>query len=66
MAIINDNEIMSVLSQQTKCQFLNPELYNFTFCHRGAPNSFIARPISAYVNGEIQNPHSNQAGSEAA
>jgi hypothetical protein len=38
----------------------------FTFCHLGAWNSFIEAPISAYVKGESQKAHRNQAGREAA
>ena len=38
----------------------------FTFSHLGAWNSFSEAPICVCVRGEIQNPHSNQAGKEAA
>lgn len=36
-----------------------------TLLHRGAKNSFAVRPISAYENGDNQNPHSSQAGMDA-
>jgi hypothetical protein len=37
----------------------------FTFIHLGAKNSFSVKPISAYDNGESQNPHFSQLGMDA-
>jgi len=42
------------------------EYLNSTFSHRGARNSLTVKPISPYVNGEIQNPHASQTGIAAA
>lgn len=36
-----------------------------TLNHLGAKNSFPVKPISAYDNGEIQNPHFSQFGIDA-
>jgi hypothetical protein len=36
-----------------------------TFVHLGAKNSFLVKPISAYDNGESQNPHFSQLGMDA-
>lgn len=47
---------------------LQPEgiKYKLNFCHLGARNSLTVMAICAYDNGDIQNPHLNQAGKEAA
>ena len=37
----------------------------FTFSHLGAKNSVSVNPISAYDNGESQNPHFSQLGMDA-
>jgi hypothetical protein len=40
----------------------NSFMPKFTFSHLCTKNSFPVKPISAYDNGESQNPHFNQLG----
>jgi hypothetical protein len=53
-----NNRLKNYLMRKVSEEFI-------TFPHRGAKNSFAVRPISAYDNGESQNPHSSQEGIEA-
>jgi hypothetical protein len=50
-----------------ECKIINKNCFmpKFTFSHLGAKNSFPVKPISAYDNGESQNPHFNQLGMDA-
>ena len=56
---------MLLVMEESKLSIKILFMPKFTFSHLGAKNSFPVKPISAFDNGESQNPHFNQLGMDA-